>query len=198
MHYCKTTSTLHKISSWLDKWRMRVLARSLQTSCECGEPDTRRQGVHGSTSSCLVASSFLSISVSFVRRLLKCMSLNIVIRFAVTSLTDWKRNKTIHLRKLQKQKCIKNWIWNIPNYQNNQLLFFRVVSDVKSSDRFFKVFMRWVFCTPIQKKKKKTPVKLLYVPHTQICTIASQFKVWNKRQTKNPLKYLKDMNLHLS
>lgn len=61
-------------------------------------------------------------------------------------------------------------------YQNDQLLFVRVVRDVKRSDRFFEVFVSRVFRTPVK--------------HEDCCNVCN----CENQQINNT----SDQNLHLS
>lgn len=58
------------------------------------------------TSSCLLASSFLCMRDSLVRRLLKCMSFIMFALFVVTSFTDCKNKQSLSYARIQ---ALKQW-----------------------------------------------------------------------------------------
>lgn len=83
------------------------------------------------TSSCLLASSFLSMRDSLVRRLLKCMSLIMLARFVVTSFTDCKKqSKPIFMLIIYHVGRVNDGL-----YPQIHVIRFRVVLYLSSSTK---------------------------------------------------------------
>lgn len=136
--------------------RMSVVCKS-HCACMC---------VLISTSSCLLASSFLCMRDSLVRRLLKCMSLIMLALFVVTSFTDWENKRSFINTKNLTLWCVMSykmmWYYVILNTgwlrqirekswtnQNDKLLFLRVVGDAERSHCLFEVFVCRLLGAPV-------------------------------------------------